>query len=115
MSGDEAVRQQIEAAIDAARDEISGRLDDLDQKLRKEFNLNKIASEHAVQLMGAGAAIGFVFGVGVPRAVLRMLQIGIPIGIAVAVAKRVHEASDAEATWGSDVPSDFEPRPAARG
>lgn len=96
-STDEAVRQQIERTIEAAREEISGRIDQLDQKLRKELNLNKIASEHAVQLMGAGAAIGFVLGVGVPRAILRMVQIGVPIALAVAVAKRVHEASDAEA------------------
>jgi len=95
-SGDEAVRQHIERTIEAARDEISGRLDDLDRKLRKEFDLNKIASEHAVQLMGAGAAIGFVFGVGVPRAILRLIQIGVPISLAIAVAKRVHDASDAE-------------------
>jgi hypothetical protein len=95
-SGDDKVRQQIERSIEVARDEISGRIDDLDRKLRTEFNLNKIASEHAIQLMGAGAAIGFVFGVGVPRAILRLIQIGVPIGIAVAVAKRVHEASDEE-------------------
>lgn len=95
-SGDEAVRQQIERSIEAARDEISGRIDELDRKLRTEFDLNKIASEHAIQLMGAGAAIGFVFGVGVPRAILRLIQIGVPIGIAIAVARRVHEASDAE-------------------
>lgn len=95
---DEAVRVQIERSIEAAREGISGGIEELDRRLRTEFNLNRIASEHAVQLMGAGAAIGFVFGVGVPRAILRLIQIGVPIGIAIAVAKRVHEASDEEAS-----------------
>lgn len=93
-TGDEAIRQQIERSIDEAREGLSERIDQLDEKLRKDFDLNKIASEHAVQLMGAGAAIGLVLGIGVPRAVLRMMQIGIPIGIAIAVAKKAHELQE---------------------
>jgi hypothetical protein len=102
-TGDDTVRVQIERTIEEAREGLSERIDQLDKKLRKELDLNKIASEHAVQLMGAGAAIGFVLGIGVPRAVLRLLQIGIPIGLAIAVAKRAHELQEeCQAAEGAD-------------
>ncbi len=96
-STDDKVREQLERSIEEARKGLTQRVDQLDAKLRKEFDVQKIASEHAIQLMGAGAAIGLVLGIGVPRALLRLIQIGVPIGIAVAVAKRVHELQEAEA------------------
>jgi hypothetical protein len=101
MSGDKAVREQIERSIVEARGELSDKIDQLDRKLRAELDLKKIASEHAIQLVGAGAAVGFVLGFGVPRAILRMLQIGVPIGLAVVIARRVHERQEAETGEGA--------------
>lgn len=95
-STDDAARERLERKIQEARDGLSERIDELDAKLRRELDLQKVASEHAVQLMGAGAAIGLVLGVGVPRAILRLLQIGVPIGIAIVVAKRVSEMQEEE-------------------
>jgi hypothetical protein len=90
-TSDQSIREQIERSITEARDGLSEKIDQLDQKLKDELDFSRLASEHAAQLMGAGAAIGFVLGLGVPRAILRLLQIGVPIGLAVAIAKRVQE------------------------
>ena len=75
----------------------SERVDQLDAKLRKEFDVQKIASEHAIQLMGAGAAIGLVLGIGVPRALLRLIQIGKnEIGLSSSLVLRKNRRTDSQ-------------------
>jgi hypothetical protein len=82
------VREHIELAIERARGEVGEHIDELDRKLRERLDFSQMAKEHAPQLMAAGAAFGFLLGFGVPKVLLRTLQLGIPLYLAVRVAKK---------------------------
>ncbi len=86
-------KAQIEQAIERARAGMSQRIDEIDRRLRADLDLQKIASEHGPQLVAAGVAMGFVIGYGVPKAILRVIQIGVPIAIALRVAKSVGDTA----------------------
>ena len=85
------LKTEIEETIDQARAGLTEGIDAFDRRLREELDLPRIASEHAPQLMVAGAAVGFVLGAGVKRALLRTIQIGVPIALAIGVAKKARE------------------------
>lgn len=89
-------KTSIEKSIAEARENVGRRVDEIDRRLRNELDVRKLASEHAPKLMAAGAAAGFLLGYGVPKAILRMLQIGIPIAIAINIARRAAEQSNDE-------------------
>lgn len=92
------VREHIELAIERARGNVGERIDELDRKLRDRLDLSQMASEHAPQLMAAGAVFGFLLGFGVPKVLLRTLQLGIPIVLAVQIArKKIEERREEEA------------------
>lgn len=88
MSDKDHVRQHIELAIERAREGVAERIDELDVRLRENLDFKKMAGENAPQLLAIGAGLGFLFGFGVPRLVIRAAQIGVPIAIAVSVAKK---------------------------
>lgn len=81
-------KQHIEVAIDRARERVSERIDALDAQLREKLDFREMAAEHAPQLIAAGAAFGFLLGLGIPRVLLRSVQIGVPVWLAVAIVKR---------------------------
>lgn len=83
----EHVKQHIELAIDRARDGVTRNIDELDRRLRSSLDVQRIAGEHAVQLMAAGAATGFLLGFGAPRLLTRLIALGVPVFIAVQVAR----------------------------
>lgn len=84
-------KQHIEVAIDRARERVSERIDALDAQLRETLDFREMAAEHAPQLIAAGATLGFLLGLGIPRVLLRSAQIGLPVWIAVAIMKRQRE------------------------
>ncbi|HEY0788664.1 MAG TPA: hypothetical protein VGE86_08460 [Thermoanaerobaculia bacterium] len=81
-------KQHIEVAIDRARERVSERIDALDAQLREKLDFREMAAEHAPQLIAAGAAFGFLLGLGIPRVLLRSVQIGVPVWLALAIVKR---------------------------
>jgi hypothetical protein len=85
--------QQLDQTIAGARDRVGDRIDELDQRIRKQLDVKSIASEHATELVAGGAVIGFLVGFGFPKVVKRILQIGIPVTlIAMQVKKRSNGA-----------------------
>lgn len=87
----EHVKQHIEVAIDRARERVSDRIDALDGKLRDQLDFQKVAGEHAPQIIAAGVAFGFLVGLGVPKVLLRSIQIGVPVWLAVRVVRKRRE------------------------
>lgn len=84
----EHVKQHIELAIERARDGVTKNIDELDRRLRTSLDVRKIAGEHAVQLMAAGAATGFLLGFGAPKLLTRLIALGVPVMLAVQVARK---------------------------
>jgi len=74
-------KAQVERSIERARDDISTRIDELDERIRSQYDLKQFASEHALQLAGAGAAVGFLVAFGFPKPLKRLIQIGVPLGL----------------------------------
>lgn len=81
-------RAHIELAIERARESMGDTIDELDDRMQGAFDFGRIASEHAPQLMAAGGVVGLVLGLGVSKAIIRMIQIGIPVGIALEIVRR---------------------------
>jgi hypothetical protein len=74
-------KQTIEREIERARDGVSDRIDELDGRLRKQLDFESKAKEHAPQLIAGGAVVGFLMGFGFPKALKRVIQIGVPIAL----------------------------------
>ena len=98
---DDHQKVDIERAIERARDGVSERIDELDRRLRTSLDVKTMASEHAPKIIAGGAVVGFLVGFGMPRALRRIIGIGLPLAL---VAMRVHSArngsvdGDAEAS-----------------
>lgn len=86
MSSDHA-REHIETAIDRARERVGERIDELDDRLRGKLDVNAMAGEHAPQLIAAGATLGLLLGLGIPKVLLRSVQLGVPLWIAIRIVK----------------------------
>lgn len=96
MTDTEHQKVHIERAIERARDGVSERIDELDQKLRHSLDLGSMASQHAPKIVGAGAAVGFLVGFGFPSIFRAALKIGLPVtlvGLAVMKARRAADDS----------------------
>jgi hypothetical protein len=81
-------KEAIEQEIGRARDGVGDHIDELDRRLRKTFDIQAAASEHAPQLMAGGAVVGFLVGFGFPKAVKLLLRLGIPIAVITLAAKK---------------------------
>jgi hypothetical protein len=81
-------KEAIEQEIGRARDGVGDHIDELDRRLRKTFDIEAAASEHAPQLMAGGAVVGFLVGFGFPKAVKVLLRLGIPIAVITVAAKK---------------------------
>jgi hypothetical protein len=79
--GIDSEKQDIEREIDRARDDLGERIDELDRRLRRQFDVKAIASEHAPQLMAGGAVLGFLAAFGFTRPLRRVVSIAIPIAL----------------------------------
>jgi len=74
-------KQDIERAIDRARDGVGERIDELDRRLRTSLDMKSAAAEHAPQIIAGGAVLGFLAGFGFPKPLRRALSIGIPLAL----------------------------------
>jgi hypothetical protein len=84
-------KQDIERAIERARDGVSERIDELDHRLRTSFDIKSLATEHAPELVAGGAVLGFLVGFGFPKPLRRAISIGIPLAlIAMKIKKAWH-------------------------
>jgi hypothetical protein len=81
-------KRAIEAEIGRARDGVGEHIDELDRRLRKTFDIESAASEHAPQLMAGGAVVGFLVGFGFPKAVKILIKVGVPIAAITFAAKK---------------------------
>lgn len=91
------VKEHIELAIERARGNVGERIDELDRRLRERLDISQMASEHAPKLMAAGGVFGFLLGMGVPKLILRTVQIGVPLFIAIQIVrKKIEEKREAE-------------------
>lgn len=79
MTDDE--KKQIEAEMEAARDRVGNRIDELDARLRKQLDFESVAREHAPQLAAGGAVVGFLVGFGFPKIVKTAIKIGVPVAL----------------------------------
>ena len=86
-------KQQIERAIESARDGVSERIDELDRRLRSTLDVQSFAAEHAPQLMAGGAAVGFLVGFGFPKALRRAIALGIPLAMLAMKVKKSKNGS----------------------
>jgi hypothetical protein len=94
MTDTEHQKVHIERAIERARDGVSERIDELDQKLRSSFDLGSVASHHAPKIVGAGAAVGFLVGFGFPTIFRKVLKVGLPIALVSLAVMKARQASD---------------------
>lgn len=98
MADVDVEKQEVERAIERARDGVSDRIDELDRRLRSTFDVKAFATEHAPQLMVGGAVVGFLAGFGFPRPLRRLIQFGVPV---VLIAYKVKQARDGASSNGS--------------
>ena len=90
-------KHQIEREIERARDGVGTRIDELDNRLRKQLDVKSMASEHAPELIAGGAVVGFLVGFGFPKLLKRAIQIGVPLAV---IAYKVKQSRDAEPLTG---------------
>ncbi len=93
-------KAHIELAIERARERVGDTIDELDRRVKDGLDFKSMAKEHALQLSAAGAVAGLVLGLGVPKALLRMIQIGIPLAIAIEIARRKASSDEDHTTVG---------------
>lgn len=94
MSESDHIREHIELAIERARDGVGERIDAIDRRLRGSLDLKGKASEHAPQLLIGGATLGFLLGFGFPRALLKLIKIGVPLAVVTKLIKARLGAED---------------------
>lgn len=88
MAAETEVKAHIELAIERAREGVSERIDEIDRRIRRDLDFHRIAGDHAPQVIAFGIGLGFLLGYGVPKVLLRTIQIGVPVVIAVQIARR---------------------------
>ena len=84
-------KQQLEHQIVSARDGVSERIDELDRALREKLDVKSAISANAPAIIGGGAAVGFLVGFGFPKALKRLIGIGVPLAL---IAYKVKQGSE---------------------
>lgn len=106
-------RAHIELAIERARERMGDTIDELDGRLKGATDIGGMVRDHAPQLMAAGGLVGLVLGLGVSKAMIRMIQIGVPIGIALEIARRSVPTEENQKQAEAEATLDFELDPEA--
>jgi hypothetical protein len=96
MAADIDEKQYIEHEIDRARNGVSDRIDELDRRLRTEYNPKTLASAYAPQIIAGGAVLGLVVGFGLPKVFRRLVTFGVPLAILALTVKNAREADAIE-------------------
>lgn len=89
-------KQYIEHEIDRARNGVSDRIDELDRRLRTEYNPKTLASTYAPQIIAGGAVLGLVVGFGLPKIFRKLVTFGVPLAILALTVKNAREADAIE-------------------
>jgi hypothetical protein len=93
MPDTEEQKEHIQRAIVRARDGVGDRIDELDRRLRDDFNPKTLARTYAPHLIAGGAVLGVIVGFGFPKVFRRMVTWGVPIGILAMTIKNAREAN----------------------
>jgi len=88
---DDDQKQQIQTQIVRARDGVGDRIDELDRRLREDFNPKTLASSYAPALIGGGAVLGLIVGFGLPKVFRKLVTWGVPIAILAVTIKNARE------------------------
>ncbi|HEX6083710.1 MAG TPA: hypothetical protein VF266_04240 [Thermoanaerobaculia bacterium] len=86
-------KEHIQRAIVRARDGVGDRIDELDRRLRDDFNPKTLARTYAPHLIAGGAVLGIVVGFGFPKVFRKLITWGVPIGIIAMTVKNAREAN----------------------
>jgi hypothetical protein len=95
MADTDNEKVHIERAIERARNGVVQDIDELDRRLRTQLDFKTIAAEHAPQIIGAGAALGFLVGFGFPKPLRKLLKFGIPLALIGMQVKKRMDAKNA--------------------
>ena len=87
-------KEHIQRAIVRARDGVGDRIDELDRRLRDDFNPKTLARTYAPHLIAGGAVLGVLVGFGFPKVFRKLITWGIPIGILAVTIKNAREADN---------------------
>jgi len=85
-------KEHIQRAIVRARDGVGDRIDELDRRLRDDFNPKTLARTYAPHLIAGGAVLGVIVGFGFPKVFRRLITWGVPIGILAVTVKNARAA-----------------------
>lgn len=85
-------KQQIQTQIVRARDGVGDRIDELDRRLRNDFDPKTLARTYAPHLIAGGAVLGLVVGFGLPKVFRKLVTWGVPIAILAVTVKNAREA-----------------------
>ncbi len=88
-------REEIERAIARARDGVSDRINELDDRVRTDYSPKSLVRAHAPKIIGGGIALGLLVGFALPKSLRRLIAIGVPIAI---VAMKVRKAIGSDGT-----------------
>lgn len=86
-------KQHIERAIVRARDGVGDRIDELDRKLRSDFDPKTLARTYAPHLIAGGAVVGVIVGFGLPKVFRKLVTWGVPVAILAVTVKTARERS----------------------
>jgi len=87
-------KQDIERAIERARDGVSERIDELDRRLRTSLDFKSMAADHAPEIVAGGALVGLLVGFGFPKVFKVALKVGIPLAVVAYAVKLRNGAGD---------------------
>ena len=93
MADSNEQKEHIQRAIVRARDGVGDRIDELDRRLRDDFNPKTLARTYAPHLIAGGAVVGVIVGFGFPKVFRRLVTWGVPIGILAMTIKNAREAN----------------------
>ena len=85
-------KQSIERAIVRARDGVGDRIDELDRRLRTDYDPKTLARAYAPQLIAGGAVLGVIVGFGLPKVFRKLVTWGVPLAILAVTIKNAREA-----------------------
>jgi len=88
---DDDQKQQIQTQIVRARDGVGDRIDELDRRLRSDFDPKTLARTYAPHLIAGGAVLGLVVGFGLPKVFRKLVTWGVPIAIIAVTIKNARE------------------------
>lgn len=95
-------KQNIERAIDRARDGVGEHIDELDRHFRTKLDPKSLATEYAPQLMVGGAVLGILVGFGLPKLFRRAVTFGVPIAILAMTIKNARQCQPTDVSDFSD-------------